>query len=103
MHGHGARILAWGLALALALGMLGGAEAIVAPLQAQESALSSDAQMRRVQLLLKKLRESMQSLNDLDDLEKAGMPKKDVDRMRRALKAKIQEMINETIASIREL
>ncbi len=71
--------------------------------RAQEPGVSTDAQMRRIQILLKKLRESMQSLKDLDDLEKAGMPKRDVDRMRRALRQKIQEMIDETIASIREL
>ncbi len=57
----------------------------------------------KVQLMLKKLRESMASLKDLDELEKAGMSKKDVDRMRRALKAKIEELIDETIASIQEL
>ncbi len=74
-----------------------------APVWAQTPAVSEDAGMRRVQLLLRKLRESMQSLKDLDALERAGMPKRDVDRMRRALKAKIQEMIDETVASIREL
>ncbi len=95
--------LAWLLVAVLVLPSAGGFGMGFASAQAQERKLSVDAQMRRVQLLLRKLRESMQSLKDLDELEKAGMPKKDVDRMRRALKAKIQEMIDETVASIREL
>ncbi len=59
--------------------------------------------MAQITLIIKKLRESMASLKDLDALEKAGMPKKDVDRMRRALEQKNQEMINQAIAEIRSL
>ena len=99
-----ARTLAWFAAAALAwAGASGPAPGLVGGARAQEAGVSADAQMRRIQILLKKLRESMQSLKDLDDLERAGMPKRDVDRMRRALRQKIQEMIDETIASIREL
>jgi len=59
--------------------------------------------IKQVQLLIQKLRDSMASLKELDELEKAGMPKRDVDRMRRALQKKIQEMIDETVQSIQEL
>lgn len=80
---------AWMLALALFLGA--------------SMAHAADDEMGRVKLLMQKLRESMQSLRDLDELEKAGMPKQDVDRMRRALQSKIQQMIDETVRSIRAL
>lgn len=59
--------------------------------------------MAQITLIIKKLRESMANLKDLDALEKAGMPKQDVDRMRRALEQKNQEMINQAIAEIRSL
>ena len=87
----------------LVLAWVSAAVFVPAPVRAQGGAVAEDAGLRRVQLLLRKLRESMQSLKDLDALEQAGMPKRDVDRMRRALKAKIQEMMDETVASIREL
>ncbi|RMG56150.1 MAG: hypothetical protein D6717_07010 [Gammaproteobacteria bacterium] len=64
---------------------------------------AEDDAMHRVQLMLKKLRSAMSSLKDLDELEKAGMPKKDVDRMRRAMNSKIQDMINETLLNIKRL
>ena len=68
-----------------------------------EPAPAGSDKMAQITLIIKKLRESMASLKDLDQLEKAGMPKKDVDRMRRALEQKNQEMINEAIAEIRSL
>jgi hypothetical protein len=61
------------------------------------------ASFEKVQLMLKKLRDSMTSLKEFDELEKAGMSKKDVDRMRRAMKLKIQQMIDETVSSIHAL
>jgi hypothetical protein len=42
-------------------------------------------------------------MKDFDELEKAGMPKKDVDRMRRAMTHKIQQLTDEAISSIRSL
>jgi hypothetical protein len=74
-----------------------GAEAPATP------ATASSDKMAQITLIIKKLRESMASLKDLDALEKAGMPKKDVDRMRQALEQKNQEMINEAIAEIQSL
>jgi alkylhydroperoxidase family enzyme len=59
--------------------------------------------MDKVSLLLKKLRASMASMKDLDELEKAGMSKEDVDRMRRAMEQKIQQLTDEAIASIHAL
>jgi hypothetical protein len=66
-------------------------------------AAAADDKMAQITLIIKKLRESMASLKDLDALEQAGMPKKDVDRMRKALEQKNQEMINEAIAEIQSL
>jgi hypothetical protein len=74
-----------------------GAETPAAP------ATASGDKMAQITLIIRKLRESMASLKDLDALEKAGMPKKDVDRMRQALEQKNQEMINEAIAEIQSL
>ncbi len=59
--------------------------------------------MDRVRLQLKKLRDAMSSMQDLDELEKAGMPKSDVDRMRRAMQSKITDMMNDAMQSIRAL
>jgi len=54
-------------------------------------------------LIIKKLRDAMGSMKDFDELEKAGLAKKDVDRMRRAMHAKIQQMMEDAIYAIRAL
>ncbi|MDQ6990945.1 MAG: hypothetical protein Q9M11_04355 [Mariprofundaceae bacterium] len=59
--------------------------------------------MAEIQLILNKLRMSMSSMKDFDELEKAGMPKKDVDRMRRGLIEKIRKLTKEAISSIRKI
>lgn len=64
---------------------------------------ADDTGMEKVQLLLKKLRASMASMKDLDELEKAGMSKRDVDRMRAAMMQKIQQLTDEAVASIHAL
>jgi len=46
---------------------------------------------------LKKMRSSMSSLKDLDELEKVGMSKRDVDRMRRAMNQKIKQMTDQAV------
>jgi len=66
-------------------------------------ALAAESSMAKIQLILKKLRGSMTSMKDFDELEQAGMPKKDVDRMRRAMSHKIQQLTDEAIASIQAL
>jgi len=68
--------------------------------QAAESASNG---MKRVTLIIRKLREAMGSMKDFDELEKAGLRKKDVDRMRRAMNAKIQQMMEDAIYAIRAL
>jgi len=59
--------------------------------------------MADVQLILKKLRSSMTSMSDFDELEKAGMEAADVDRMRRAMKRKIKQMTDDAVDLIRAL
>jgi len=59
--------------------------------------------MKRVTLIIKKLRDAMGSMNDFDELEKAGLRKKDVDRMRRAMETKIQQMMEDAIYAIRSI
>ncbi len=68
-----------------------------------EAATSQDKSMANVQLILKKLRDSMLSMKDFDALEDAGMDKADVDRMRRAMKQKIQQMTSDAVEMIRML
>lgn len=70
-----------------------------APAQA-EDAISG---MKRLNLILKKLRDAMGSMKEFDDLEKAGLRKKDVDRMRRAMNDKINQMMEDAIYAIRAL
>jgi len=67
------------------------------------AAESASAGMKRVTLIIRKLREAMGSMKDFDELEKAGLRKKDVDRMRRAMQAKIQQMMEDAIYAIRAL
>ncbi len=59
--------------------------------------------MKRLNLILKKLRDAMGSMKDFDELEKAGLSKKDVDRMRRAMDDKIKQMMEDAIYAIRSL
>jgi len=42
-------------------------------------------------------------MKDFDELEKAGMSKSDVDRMRRAMTQKIKQLTDEAINSIQSL
>jgi len=57
----------------------------------------------QVQLIMKKLRASMSSMKDFDELESAGMSKDDVDRMRRAMTQKIEKLTQEAVGLIRAL
>ena len=59
--------------------------------------------MVKVRIILKKLRDAMASMKDLDELEASGMPKKDVDRMRSAMQIKINQMMGEAMEDIRSL
>ncbi len=90
------KIMAWMLGAGLMLGAVAGPSA---------AAVAEDggAGFAKVHLMLKKLRDSMAGLKDLDALEKAGMAHADVERMRRVLKRKIQQMIDDTIISIQEI
>jgi len=66
-------------------------------------ASAADANMAQVQLILKKLRSSMANMKDFDELEEAGMDKKDVDRLRNAMKGKIKQMTSDAVDLIRVL
>jgi len=66
-------------------------------------AANSNSGMKRVTLIIKKLRDAMGSMKDFDELEKAGLRKKDVDRMRRAMDTKIQQMMEDAIYAIRSI
>lgn len=57
----------------------------------------------KLSIMLKKLRSQMLSMKDLNQLEAIGMNKRDVDRMRNVLQAKIETMIQETITVIHSL
>jgi len=70
---------------------------------AADAAMDSETSMKRVNLIIRKLRDAMSSMNDLDELEKAGMSKRDVDRMRNAMNEKIKQMMDEAVGAIRNL
>ena len=59
--------------------------------------------MAQVQLILKKMKESMKNMKDFDELEKAGMDKNDVDRMRNAMNVRIKQMTTSAVDLIRVL
>jgi hypothetical protein len=59
--------------------------------------------MTQVRLILKKLRGSMASMKDFDELEDIGMDKADVNRMRRAMKLKIKQMTSDAVELITAL
>jgi len=63
----------------------------------------SVGKMQQIHLILKKLQDAMTSMKDFDELEKSGMPRKSVNRMRRAMQLKIDQMMEEAIADIRSL
>jgi len=69
----------------------------------QAHAASANDGMKRLTLILKKLRDAMGSMKDFDELEKAGLAKKDVDRMRDAMRNKINQMMEDAIYAIRAL
>jgi len=79
---------------------------VISPVSMQlqyPQAVAAESSMAKIQLILKKLRGSMTSMKDFDELETAGMPKKDVDRMRRAMSHKIKQLTDEAISSIQSL
>jgi len=67
------------------------------------SAAESGSSMNQIHIILKKLQDAMTSMKDFDELESAGMPKKNVDRMRRAMDLKINQMMAEVITEIQKL
>ena len=71
------------------------------------SAQAEDVQAKdgitKIQLILKKLRGSMTSMKDFNELEVAGMPRKDVERMRKAMSNKIKQLTDQAIDLIRAL
>ncbi len=69
----------------------------------QLHAAESNEGMKRLNLIIKKLRDAMGSMKDFDELEKAGLSKKDVNRMRSAMQLKIQQMMEDAIYAIRSL
>ncbi|MDQ6962307.1 MAG: hypothetical protein Q9M28_07210 [Mariprofundaceae bacterium] len=78
------------LASVLAIGL-------VMPMQASAGEMSS------VSLILQKLRTAMSSTKDFDELERAGMPRESVERMRRAMNIKIKQLTDEAVDLIRAL
>lgn len=79
---------------------------VISPVSMQlnyPQAVATEASMAKIQLILKKLRGSMGNMKDFDELEAAGMPKSDVDRMRRAMNHKIDQLTDEAISSIESL
>lgn len=70
---------------------------------AADAAADSEASMKRVNLIIRKLRDAMSSMNDLDELERAGLSKRDVDRMRKAMEEKIRQMMDEALGAIQKL
>lgn len=70
---------------------------IAFPMQAMSAEMSS------VSLILQKLRSAMSSVKDFDELERAGMSKPDVNRMRRAMNIKIKQLTDEAVEMIRGL
>jgi len=91
-------LLVAGLVFSLNMIPVGGGTLMVTQVQAAEV-----ADMAQIRLILKKLRGSMASLKDFDELEAAGMDKADVDRLRKAMKGKIKQMTTDAVELITAL
>ena len=91
-------ILAIGLIVSLSVVSFEGNNYLISTAHAAE-----DGGMAQVRLVLKKLRGSMASMKDFDELEDAGMDKKDVNRMRSAMTRKIKQMTGDAVDLISAL
>lgn len=89
-------ILMIGMVLSLSMVSLNPASIGITQVQAADN-------MEQVRLILKKLRGSMASMKDFDELEAAGMDKADVDRLRKAMKGKIKQMTTDAVELITAL
>lgn len=90
--------LALGLFLALAVPVSTNGISYQSAVAAEQA-----TEMERIQLILKKLRSTMASMKDFDELEAAGMPKSQVNRMRKAMEQKVQQLTDDAVESIRGL
>lgn len=59
--------------------------------------------MEQISTITKKLIQMTEASRDLDMLEQEGLSKSDVDRMRRAMKQKVNQLTNENIELIKAL
>ena len=82
------------LAGALAIGMLGAVT---------DAGAASMQDIKAIQLEIEKLRAMLESAKELKALEKAGLSHSDTSRMRKALEAKIQRMIDKLVVEIQGL
>ena len=89
-------VLMIGLVLSMSMVSLNHASVGIAQVQAADN-------MAQVRLILKKLRGSMASMKDFDELEAAGMDKADVDRLRKAMSGKIKQMTTDAVELITAL
>jgi len=64
-------------------------------------AAEASGDYKRLNLNLKKLKEATKSMKQFDKLEEQGLPKRQVDLMRKAMESKISVMMMEVIMEIR--
>ena len=89
------KIMAFAILLAVA--------APIVPAQSNAAPQAQSSEIHNLKLVLSKLRESMAAAKDLGQLEEAGLPKKDVDRLRRAMESKIKQLVDNAITTIKRL
>ncbi len=70
---------------------------------AKLSQRSFDNQMLSLKVMMSKLRELLYSLNDIKELESAGLPHRDAELMYNTLLAKITQTKNQTLSLITDL
>jgi len=72
---------------------------------AQEMARQPKSQftMRDITMMINKLKNMMMSMRDFDELERSGVPHSDVERMRSAMRVKINRLIEHIVQSIHQL
>lgn len=91
------------LLLCIYMGELSVASAQESRLTRYSAAMDSQSQVGELKMALAKLRVSMSSMKDLDELEQIGMPLSEVNIMRHALREKIKEMTSAVLISIQQL
>ncbi len=88
----------------LAAALLGGLLLLApVPFSLAQEEVSAEEKLAALHLEIEKLRQLLAEAKNIQSLEKAGLPREDVMRMRAAIELKVQAMIQNILKQIQEL